>query len=145
LNDVPQLELRDADGSTLRFAITGSTEHEVSYVITIDVGWARASAEVSTYLYGPPIQFFKSLAESWRGWEGEKTWEDLEHRVGLTATCDRTGHVTLKVLVQDSQYSGRAILPIYLEAGGLEAVAKRVESWFSQAPPNTSLERTREG
>jgi hypothetical protein len=145
LNDVPQLELLDADGSTLRFAITGSTEHEVNYVITIDVGWARASAKVSTYLYGPPTQFFKSLAESWRGWEGEKTWEDLEHRVGLTATCDRTGHVTLKVMVQDSQYSGRATLPIYLEAGGLEAVAKRVESWFTQALPNTSFERTREG
>ena len=144
MNEVPQLELHDADGSTLSFAVTGSTEHEVNYLITIDVGWARASAEISTYLYGPPTPFFKSLAESWRGWEGEKTWEDLEHRVCLTAICDRTGHVTLKVLVQDSQYSGRASLPIFLEAGGLDAIAKRVESFFSQALPNKSLERTRE-
>jgi hypothetical protein len=144
LNDAPHLDLRDADGSTLRFSVTGSSEHEVSYVLTIDVGWARASAEVSTYLYGPPTPFFRSLAESWRGWDGEKKWEDLEHRVGLTATCDRTGHVTVNVLVQDSQYSGRVVLPIYLEAGGLEAIAHRVESYFAQALPNTSLERTRE-
>lgn len=137
MNDVPQLELRDADGSTLCFSIPGSSELELTYVVTIDVGWARASAEVSTYLYGPPTPFFRSLAESWRGWEGEKKWEDLEHRVGLTATCDRTGHITSRVQVQDSQYSGRAILPIYLDAGGLEALAHRVESYFSQALPNT--------
>jgi hypothetical protein len=144
LNEVPQLHLRDADGSTLSFTLTGSSGNEASYIATIDVGWARASAEVSTYLYGPPTPFFKSLAESWRGWEGEKKWEDLEHRLGLTATCDRTGHVTVKVLVQDSQYSGRAVLPIYLEAGGLEDIAQRVESYFSQALPNTSFERTRD-
>ena len=145
MNEVPQLELRDADGSALSFEITGSSEHEATYVVTIDVGWARASAEVSTYLYGPPTPFFKSLAESWRGWEGEKKWEDLEHRVGFTGTCDRTGHVTVKVLVQDSQYSGRAVLPIHLESGSLETIANRVESYFAQALPNTSFERTREG
>ena len=142
LNDLPQLELRDADGSTLRFTITGSSEHEVKYVVTIDVGWARASTEISSYLYGPPIQFFRSLAESWRGWEGEKKWEDLEHHVGLTATCDRTGHVALKVQIQDSEYSGRVILRIHFEAGGLEAIARRADSFFSQALPNTSMERT---
>jgi hypothetical protein len=144
LNEVPKLELRDADGSTLCFAVTGTAEHEVNYLVSIDVGWAHAAAEVSTYLYGPPVEFFRLLAESWRGWDGEKKWEDLEHRVCFTATCDRTGHITMKVQVQDSQYSGRAILPIHFEAGGLEAIAHRIDMFFSQALPNTSLERTRE-
>jgi hypothetical protein len=130
MNHAPQLEIRDTDGSTLRFAVTGTSEHELTYMVTIDVGWARASAEISTYLYGPPTPFFKSLAESWRGWDGEKKWEDLEHRVGLTATCDLTGHITLKVLVRDSHYSGCATLSIYLEAGDLEALAHQVESYF---------------
>ena len=142
---MPKLELRDADGSTLCFVVTGTSEHEVNYLVAIDVGWARATAEVSTYLYGPPVAFFKSLAESWRGWDGEKKWEDLEHRVGFAATCDRTGHITIKVQVQDSQYSGRAVLSIHFEAGGLEAMARRIEMFFSQALPNTSFERTREG
>jgi hypothetical protein len=143
VSEVPHLEIRDSDGSALRFAYAGCTDHEVTYLVAVDVGWAQASAEVSTYLYGPPTPFFTSLADSWRGWEGEKKWEDLEHRVGLTATCDKTGHITLSVQIRDSQYSGRVQVPIYLEAGGLEGIASRVEAFFAATPPNKS--RKREG
>ena len=71
------------------------------YLVTVDVGWARASEQVSTNLYGSPIKFFQELAVSWRGWDGVKTWEDLEHRVGLPETCDKTGHITLMVAMRD--------------------------------------------
>ena len=145
MESMPQLEIRDSDGSCLRFAAVGRTEHEFTYLVAVDVGWAHASAEVSTYHYGPPTPFFRSLADSWRGWEGEKKWEDLEHRFGLTATSDSTGHITLKVFLRDSQYSGRVEVPIYLEAGGLEDLARRVAAFFEAAHPNNALERTREG
>ena len=145
MSDLPHFEIRDSDGSSLRFAYAGRTDHDVTYVIAVDAGWARGTAEVSTYVCGPPTPFFTSLADTWRGWEGEKKWEDLEHRVGLTATCDKTGHVTLTVLIRDAQYSGRLQVPIYLEAGGLEGIARRAVAFFAVTPPNKSLERTREG
>ncbi|MEJ1965697.1 MAG: hypothetical protein WDO56_30755 [Gammaproteobacteria bacterium] len=55
MTDVPHLDVRDCDGSTLVFSVVGRTENETRYLVTVDVGWARASAEVSTYLYGAPI------------------------------------------------------------------------------------------
>jgi Family of unknown function (DUF6228) len=46
--------------------------------------------------------FFQGLAASWRGWQGEKAYESLEHDLRLTATHD--GHVRLGV--QMSRTSG---------------------------------------
>ena len=145
MSELPQFEIRDSDGSSLRFAYAGRTDHEVTFLMAVDVGWAQGSAEVSTYVCGPPAPFFTSLADAWRGWEGERKWEDLEERVGLTATCDKTGHVTLAVLLRDAQYSGRVQVRINLEAGGLEDIARRAEAFFAVTPPNESLEQTREG
>ena len=143
VSDLCVLEVRDSHGSTLTFTVTDISTHEWKYGVAIDVGWARASAEVSTYLYGPPTAFFESLAQSWKGWEGEKTWEDLEKRIGFSATCDRTGHVTLEVLIRDSGYTGRVVLPMYLEAGSLEVLAARVRKFFAEAPPQSQLPHTR--
>jgi hypothetical protein len=78
-------------------------------------------------------QFFQELAASWRGWDGVKTWKDLEHRVDLSATCDKTGHMTLKVTVRDANYSGRVELPLCLEAGQLERLSREVHAFFEAA------------
>ena len=107
------------------------------------MGWAQASAEVSTYLYGPPTNFFEDLAQSWRGWDGRKAWEDLEHRFALSAISDKTGHIILNVTVRDASYTGRVELPLSFEAGQLEALSLRIVAFFELAKPNTSLERTR--
>jgi hypothetical protein len=48
------------------------------------------------------VAFFQGLAASWRGWQGEKAYESLEHDLRLTATHD--GHVRLGV--QMSRTSG---------------------------------------
>jgi len=39
--------------------------------------------------------FFEELAGSWRGWQGERTYESIEHDLRITATHD--GHVRLKI------------------------------------------------
>jgi len=144
MNEVPPLEVLDGDGSSLRFTAIGRTAHELTYCLAVDVGWAKASGEVSTYLHGPPTNFFADIAQSWRGWDGAKTWEDLEHRVGFKATSDKTGHITLRVTLRDANYTGRVELPLSFEAGALDALSRRVASFFEVAQPNTSLERKRE-
>jgi hypothetical protein len=47
--------------------------------------------------------FFHGLAADWRGWQGERTYESLEHDLRLTAAHD--GHVRL--VVQFRETSGR--------------------------------------
>jgi hypothetical protein len=44
--------------------------------------------------------WWQDLADSFRGWEGEKTWESLEHDASLSARHDRTGHVTVRVTLR---------------------------------------------
>jgi hypothetical protein len=44
--------------------------------------------------------WWQGLADSFRGWEGEKTWESLEHDASLSARHDRTGHVTARVTLR---------------------------------------------
>jgi hypothetical protein len=133
MSEVPHLEIRDVDGRSLRFTAVRRTPHELIYLAAVEVGWAQAIAEVSTYVNGPPGPFFASLAEAWRGWNAERKWEDLEYRLAFTATCDRTGHVVLSVAVQDSHYSGRVQVQLHLEAGSLEGIARRVEAFFAAA------------
>jgi hypothetical protein len=48
MTDVSRLEVRDCDGSLLRFSAVGRTERELDYLVAVDVGWAQASAQVST-------------------------------------------------------------------------------------------------
>jgi hypothetical protein len=45
-------------------------------------------------------QFFDGLAESWRGWHGERTYESIEHDLRIVATHD--GHVRLKIRLWQS-------------------------------------------
>lgn len=116
MNEVPTLEIRDRDGNMFRFAVAARTERYLNYLVTVDVGWAHASAEISTYLYGAPTKFFADLAQSWRGWSGEKKWEDLDHRIALTAVSDRTGHVNFKVILRELDALSRQV------AGFFEAV-----------------------
>ncbi|MEQ4208855.1 DUF6228 family protein [Actinopolymorpha sp. B9G3] len=44
--------------------------------------------------------FFRSMAKSWRGWDGARTWSSLEGDLTLTAKHD--GHVRLLVQIRDS-------------------------------------------
>lgn len=41
------------------------------------------------------IAFFRQLAADWRGWDGERTYESIDHDLRLTATHD--GYVRLAV------------------------------------------------
>jgi hypothetical protein len=66
-----------------------------------------AGLEAGLTVYGgysegiePLAAFFEELAESWRGWPGERTCESIEHDLRIVATHD--GHVRLKVRLRQS-------------------------------------------
>ena len=46
------------------------------------------------------VRFFRSMADAWRGWEGEQSWSSLEGDLAVTAKHD--GHVMLQIQIRDS-------------------------------------------
>ena len=106
---------------------------------SIDVSLTKdgLSAQMSSFLYtdGPSlIYFFKDLAKSWKGWEGQKRWNTLESDVILTATHDGIGHVALLVELnnqENEESSWEASGTLLIELGSLDAWAKNIESLFS--------------
>jgi len=81
-------------------------------------------------------EFFASIANDWRGWTGEKTWESVEDELALRATHDGLGHVTVVAELRRTfdpparEWLVRGALQ--LEAGALDAVA-RVAAGFERA------------
>jgi Family of unknown function (DUF6228) len=94
---------READGLLFSDAERGP-DGEIWYV------WARlrvagldAALRVSAHYatgFDELAGFFRELAADWRGWQGERAYESLEHELRLTATHD--GHVRLAVLLRQS-------------------------------------------
>jgi hypothetical protein len=77
-------------------------------------------------------EFFADIAQNWRGWEGKKEKESLEHHLRVVATSDSLGHISLRVYLRDV-FSGsdwRAEDVISMEAGQLEAVAAQAKRYF---------------
>jgi len=53
--------------------------------------------------------FFSDLAESWRGWVGEKVWRSTEHDLDIVAVpADSLGHCSLSFIVRAGWWDERA-------------------------------------
>ena len=60
-----------------------------TFVVCIEEPGLSAAARVENSRYIPgPESLFVAMAESWRGWSGDKSWQSLERELGLTATAD---------------------------------------------------------
>ena len=80
--------------------------------------------------------YFADLADSWRGWEGEKAWESIEHDLRVTATSDRLGHCHLTFTLCDGpDYTWKITVGGFVLSAGedLAAVAREVRSWAESA------------
>jgi hypothetical protein len=79
------------------------------------------------------VDLFASIARDWQGWQGERTWASIEGEFRITATTSRLGRVTLKVELAhtDGEDDWRLTVPVFTEAGQLDAVARRVASFFN--------------
>ena len=81
---------------------------EIWYVgVRLRVPGLEASLRVSAHYasgFGDLVTFFRDLASGWRGWQGEKAYESLEHDLRLTAVHD--GHVRLTVQLEQTWPDG---------------------------------------
>ena len=83
-------------------------------------------------------RYFDQLAQDWRGWDGERAWESLEHDLSLIATHDGRGTVRLRVLLRtdtlDARGEGwwRAEASLSIDAGTyLTNVARAAKTEFA--------------
>jgi hypothetical protein len=97
---------READGLQFEQVQRGSKGEIWSVVVRLRVPGLDASHRVWTDYANSLddlVAFFNGLAADWRGWQGERTYESLEHDLRLTAAHD--GHFHLLVQLQET--SGR--------------------------------------
>ena len=98
--DVPVADVQFGSGATL---ITLSHEEIDSILVTIterDLSARRVVYGASSDGFDNLATFFAGLAHDWRGWEGERAYESLEHDLRFTAIHD--GHVRLRVRLWQS-------------------------------------------
>jgi hypothetical protein len=78
--------------------------------------------------------FVWSLAADWRGWEGVRTWEAIEHDLTLEARHDPLGHVALRATLRHSWKpdAWQATVEIAVEAGEeLRRLAEEVTEFLA--------------
>jgi len=125
------LQIVGLDGKFVQFQFSHRTKEEAVFIVSLHAPWLTAESRMTTYIYGPPTKFFDEMATSWRGWEGEKAWAEIEGRVSLRATSDRLGHLALRVRLRpDPARFGQAEEVVELEAGQLDHLAEEVRRFF---------------
>ena len=106
----------------------------VEYIRVSIKGHDLTASTSKVYIYEPKhlTGFFADLAANWKGWKGEKAWNSIEEDFAITATSDRLGHIALKVTLKSGPYGDDWAIEacIYVEAGQMEEIAKRVKKYL---------------
>ena len=76
------------------------------------------------------------LAESYRGWDGVRTWESLEHDLRIDAMHDGRGHVRLRFVIRGPRAyesdAWEASVVVTLDAGeGMRRLAAELDDLLS--------------
>ena len=79
------------------------------------------------------VNLFKFIAKEWKGWEGSQEWGSIEGEFQVSATSDKSGHVTLSIILKeiDGPELWDATVSLGVEAGQTETIAKKVEVFFA--------------
>ncbi|MEO8881932.1 MAG: DUF6228 family protein [Devosia sp.] len=121
------------EGATLSFSIERRERGEVEFLTRYSDSHFGGQIVSSDYMSGSPAELFRAMATEWRGWEGEKGWEDLEGRLKLRAVIDSLGHVNLSVEMTRYSPLGKLAGEVNIDAGQLEDIAIEMEALFN--PP----------
>lgn len=79
--------------------------------------------------------YFLDLEESWKGWEGEKSWWSVEQDVAIVATSDGLGHCHLQITVRDGPNPTwqASMSDLKVDAGeDLSRSARSVREWTAK-------------
>lgn len=120
------------DGSTIEFRVVRRAPEGIDFELTVETPWFRGRGKSSTYFNGSPGAMFSSMAADWKGWEGTKSWQDLEQQVTLDAVSDSTGHISISVEIRGPNDASLLRVPIQFEAGQLEGIAAAVVGLFGE-------------
>jgi hypothetical protein len=76
----------------------------------------------------------KTLADSYAGWEGERSWESLERDARIHARHDGRGHVTLRFVIRGpreyDEAAWEASVSVNLDAGeDMRGLARNLEGF----------------
>ena len=128
------------DGVTItlsNFVPEDSSHISESFLVEIRCYGLRGEARASSYMAPDLGEFFTSLANDWKGWNGERTWATLEGEFQLVASADSLGHVRLGFFVRppDTGFNWELRGALEIEAGQLEALSKEVNAAWSQDAP----------
>jgi hypothetical protein len=131
-------EIRSArDGLVLtlsNFVHEDSSALSESFLASIKKYEIQAETRVSSFMAPSLGVYFQDLANSWRGWKGEKKWATFEGEFEFTASCDSLGHVRLGVYLRSPHTGFHSELrtTLELEAGQLDSIAREVSAaWDS--------------
>jgi len=77
--------------------------------------------------------FIEHLAEDFRGWDGIRTWENVDHDLCVEATWTTRGYVDLRWWITPSIYDKwRASVVVEVEAGAeMSALARELSAFFA--------------
>jgi len=104
---------READGLRFEQLQRGPDGEIWSVVVRLRVPGLDASRLVwSDYAnsFDELVAFFNGLASDWRGWQGQRTYESLEHDLRLTATHD--AHVQLVAQLATDQWTATGVVQL---------------------------------
>lgn len=106
--DVPVTDIQFGSGATLIVVAHEATDSVLVTIREADLTARRVVHGVDSGGFDSLAAFFVGLADDWRGWEGERVYESLEHDLRIVAVHD--GRVRLKVrLWQSSNPDGWSV------------------------------------
>ena len=111
---------READGLRFEQVQRGPHGEIRSVVMRLHMPGLDASLRVSAHYatgFDELVGFLNEMASDWRGWQGERTYESLEHDLRLTAMHD--GHIQLVVQLRETSAADgwSATGPVHLDPG----------------------------
>jgi len=139
-----EIELGNAEPVTIgvgsgRLSFCPSRRYDEATIFSVTYvdGFARGATSIEDELYCIPHggrlpEFFRGLANCWRGWDGERLWTD--GYCALRATHDGVRRVAMEIKLLwggqafDMTMSGG----VFIEPGQLAAIADELEAMFAR-------------
>lgn len=129
---------RAGEGLHFQNVVRGRDGAILSVEVCLRVPRLEARSRVSpNYAVGfdDLIAFFRQLAADWRGWDGERTYESIDHDLRLTATHDGYVRLAVQLWQEGGRFGWSAAAVISLEPGEeTTQVAEDVAALLSSGP-----------
>jgi len=123
-------EIKSNDNSCVIRIINYGTHN---LLVTISKGGLIAKAQVYKDMNTGLDTYFEDLANNWRGWNGTKKWTAFEGELEISASTDKTGHVTFDIeLCEGMPAIWKVIIHFAVDAGTLEKLAEDARSFESE-------------